>query len=68
MDSNHRAPRGRGTELNEQITQLRAALTRAVAERDEARAWARAEYHQMWDAPYLPDNAPDWLTAHEPRV
>lgn len=53
----------RGRELVEEVRQLRAALTYAVAERDEARAWARAEYHQMWDTPYLPDNAPDWLTA-----
>lgn len=52
-----------GRELVEQVRQLRAALTQALAERDEARAWARAEYHQMWDTPYLPDNAPDWLTA-----
>lgn len=48
----------------EQLVQrLRAELARAVAERDGARAWARAEYHQMWDAPYLPDKAPGWLTA-----
>lgn len=45
------------------VQRLRAELARAVAERDEARAWARAEYHQMWDDPYLPDNAPDWLIA-----
>jgi hypothetical protein len=44
------------------VRRLRAELAQAVAERDEARAWARAEYHQMWDAPYLPDNAPEWLT------
>lgn len=41
---------------------LPESLARAVAERDEARAWARAEYHQAWDAPYVPDNYPDWLT------
>jgi hypothetical protein len=66
MESDQGLPHARETELNEQVNQLRAALTRAVAERDEARAWARAEYHQMWDAPYLPDNEPDWLTAHQP--
>jgi hypothetical protein len=49
-------------DLRAQLSRLRDELERALAERDEARAWARAEYHQMWDAPYLPDNAPQWLT------
>jgi hypothetical protein len=50
-------------QLVEELRRVRAELARVVDERDEARAWARAEYHQMWDAPYLPDNAPPWLTA-----
>lgn len=48
--------------LRAEASRLRTQLEKAVAERDEARAWARAEYHQMWDAPCLPDNAPGWLT------
>jgi hypothetical protein len=48
-------------ELRAEMGRLREELARAVRERDEARAWARAEYHQMWDAPHLPDNAPEWL-------
>lgn len=63
MSSDDSAAAWPGREPVEDVRQLRAALTQAVAERDEARGWARAEYHQMWDAPYLPDNAPDWLTA-----
>jgi hypothetical protein len=50
-------------QLGRELRRLQAELAQAVAERDEARAWARAEYHQMWDAPYLPDNAPGWLIA-----
>ena len=52
-----------GTSEERLVQRLRAELAQAVAERDEARAWARAEYHQRWDAPYLPDHAPEWLTA-----
>ena len=37
-------------------------LRSAMADRDDARAWARAEYHGVWDAPYVPDNYPAWLT------
>lgn len=62
MDGEEAVGAGR-KQFGQQLRQLRAELARTVAERDEARAWARAEYHQMWDAPYLPDNAPDWLTA-----
>jgi hypothetical protein len=49
-------------DLRAEMGRLRKELEQAIAERDEAREWARAEYHQMWDAPYLPDNAPEWLT------
>lgn len=53
----------RGRRLEHELRRLRAKLAKALAERDEARQWARSEYHQMWDAPFLPANAPDWLTA-----
>lgn len=50
-------------QLEEEMSRLRNEATVLRRQRDEARAWARAEYHQMWDAPHLPDKAPDWLTA-----
>lgn len=62
MDSEDAAATGRD-QLVEEVRRLQAELAQAVGERDEARAWARAEYHQMWDAPYLPGDAPGWLTA-----
>jgi uncharacterized coiled-coil DUF342 family protein len=49
-------------ELAAKVQRLQAELAQACRERDEARGWARSEYHQMWDAPFLPDNAPRWLT------
>lgn len=55
--------RQRAQRLEEEVSRLRDQAAMLRRQRDEARAWARAEYHQMWDAPYLPDNAPDWLTA-----
>lgn len=50
-------------QLEEEVSRLRDQAAVLRLQRDEARAWARAEYHQMWDAPYVPDDAPDWLTA-----
>lgn len=52
-----------GRELEDEVRRLRTELAQARAERDEARHWARVEYHQMWDAPFLPGNAPGCLTA-----
>ena len=50
-------------ELGDGVQRLAAESSRACEERGEARGWARSKYHQMWDAPFLPDNAPGWLGA-----
>jgi hypothetical protein len=50
------------TQLRDSTADLSESHRRALVERDEARAWARAEYYQMWDAPFIPENYPGWLT------
>ncbi|GAA2735271.1 hypothetical protein GCM10009867_17210 [Pedococcus aerophilus] len=44
------------------VETLKAALTLARTERDDARAWARAVHHQAWDGSHVPANYPSWLT------
>lgn len=51
--------RQRAQQLEEGVSRLQDEATVLRRQPDEA----RAEYHQMWDAPYLADNPPDWLTA-----
>lgn len=63
MAASDEQSRHRMHQLEEEVSCLRDEAALLRLQRDEARAWARAEYHHMWDAPYLPDKAPDWLTA-----
>lgn len=49
-------------EAHDELAALRSALAEARGERDDARAWARAVFHGMGDAPYVPANYPQWLT------
>ena len=42
---------------------MRAQLLQAMAERDEARAWAQAEVRHIWGPATPKDSPPAWLTA-----